>query len=942
MYLDNTYCSPSCLFPSRQEATETIMKTIESYPDHDILIAMRNLGKETLLCEVALRFQEWIYVPEKFYSTLEILGAPNVFDCSNFSNRIRVVPFHKLSRRFVEKLNEKKQTIAILPTCLYVGIEARPYENDDNIVIVPYSDHSSFSELKEFVSFLKPKRIIPVVNGTSRGPFGMSIANRADMSVFSEFTDSQNSWTKKIEVPLSVQAYMENRTLQNNPMQQKGVKRKKKSASFAQPKKPKRGVMYDSPIASKQGTSPKKNTPNAKTAFPVPSLKTSTPSVQTARQNLFGGINKAALEELEGTKKANDTVEGDLVNCSIDKIDSVDNYPNQMTGIDANDNVAQSQGFQQMFESFEIQFDDSFKFHAVEEVLSDIIPYVDTCGIQAKNTARNPQVEEIHAGANNVDGVKEVSTTVGERANETDLENANHEQVDQIVPNSNIRTHHLLKSQLKESERKDSSDKNNCVEIWILDTQKHFMSVGVPEPGKKGKGKCKDAKNVNDNCSNVEEECVPESSENSENSECLLNGLAETLTPKTKRKDTPNPNNFKAVVSFSPSVSNKIDRAPRHELHQSLIENFLRPISDKDQNQTRSKYFPGRESKNNKRKTEPRKEKSKYFTDGNLETEDESSGVTPTKIVQEDMMVEESLIVVSSSSEYYSNDVDCSIDSDLLLTTEDEQVSMDKTTKTQILELSTVKKGVDNEVKSNRAQTRSNPKVKSLAPELTNTKQTGDKMEICVVSDEFQDSQSQGSTLTSYKTAEEESNFQARTTISAEEESNFQARTTISAEDKNRSQGRATKNDEDKNKSQARTTKNDEDKNKSQARTTNSAEDKNRSPPRGSSVSRKEDKENENTTKDWFLESLNLTPRRAYSADQTNSDTSPVMEETSYESEYNECTSTRCIQCELNVFRRVLLVNRRSNDKYTRLPKVFKANFVVKGINRRRMGTSDG
>lgn len=201
-----------------------------------------------------MRFKEWIYVPPRQFTTLEILEAPNVFDTASTDHRIRVVPFNRVSRAFAEKVNEEKPTIVILPTALYVGIDAWPYENVENVYIVPYSDHSSFPELKEFVSYLKPKKIIPVVRKMARGPFGINISDRADMSMLSQASES--SWNKKIEIPLSVQAFMDNRSIWDSSQNCFGKKRKKPSntrkPSFV--KKVKRGVEYESPRAN--GLSP--------------------------------------------------------------------------------------------------------------------------------------------------------------------------------------------------------------------------------------------------------------------------------------------------------------------------------------------------------------------------------------------------------------------------------------------------------------------------------------------------------------------------------------------------------------------------------------------------------------------------------------------------------------------------------------------------------------
>ena len=37
-----------------------------------------------------------------------------------------------------------KPTIAILPTALYSGVKGEPFANQDDIFLVPYSDHSSY------------------------------------------------------------------------------------------------------------------------------------------------------------------------------------------------------------------------------------------------------------------------------------------------------------------------------------------------------------------------------------------------------------------------------------------------------------------------------------------------------------------------------------------------------------------------------------------------------------------------------------------------------------------------------------------------------------------------------------------------------------------------------------------------------------------------------
>ena len=242
-----------CCFPTRNEATDTIIDIIQAHPEHDIVLGLRSLGKETLLFKIAMTLKEWISVPSKFYESLQLLNAPDVFQNNDSSCRIRVEPFHKISNKFIENLNAKHKTVAILPTAIYCGIDARPFENNDNVFVVPYSDHSSYTELMQFVSFLKPCKIIPVVSGSARGPFGLSISDRANMSRFDKYLNVTSTAATQ-PVPDTVLRFMKGRALVPLENVKHSGKRKKRLMSAAGGvKKVRKGVVYeDSPEKSSE------------------------------------------------------------------------------------------------------------------------------------------------------------------------------------------------------------------------------------------------------------------------------------------------------------------------------------------------------------------------------------------------------------------------------------------------------------------------------------------------------------------------------------------------------------------------------------------------------------------------------------------------------------------------------------------------------------------
>ena len=187
IYLDNTFCSPECRFPTQREARQTILDIIKQHRHYNIVLGMRKLGKEKLLAWLGLSLKEWISIPGEMYARIQTLELPNVFRISDKTSRIRVEPFHLASTKMLKRWNEARRTIVILPTAIYTGIGGIPYANQKDMFVVPYSDHSSYPELMEFVSKLRPCAVVPIVSSKTRGPFGVDISSRADMSCFDKY-----------------------------------------------------------------------------------------------------------------------------------------------------------------------------------------------------------------------------------------------------------------------------------------------------------------------------------------------------------------------------------------------------------------------------------------------------------------------------------------------------------------------------------------------------------------------------------------------------------------------------------------------------------------------------------------------------------------------------------------------------------------------------------
>ncbi|XP_066559762.1 5' exonuclease Apollo isoform X1 [Amia ocellicauda] len=189
LYLDDTNCDPSRTLPSRQQATQQIKEIIRKHPLHNIIIGLYELGKETLLVELAMEFKTWVEVSPERLQTLQALNLPDVFTTEPGAGRIRVVSHSEIRSSSLVLWNREHPTLAILPTSRPLAV-IHPC-----MYVVPYSDHSSFQELEDFVAALRPASLVPIV-GTCIPHFSALL--------------SPSKATRDVFVPDSVRQFMMN------------------------------------------------------------------------------------------------------------------------------------------------------------------------------------------------------------------------------------------------------------------------------------------------------------------------------------------------------------------------------------------------------------------------------------------------------------------------------------------------------------------------------------------------------------------------------------------------------------------------------------------------------------------------------------------------------------------------------------------------------------
>lgn len=193
MFLDTTYCNPKFVFPSQEESIDYVASVVERVESECnandgsdkvlFLVATYVIGKEKILLELARRFKRKICVDARKMEVLRVLGygESGEFTEDGLESNIHVVGWNVLGEtwpyfrpnfvRMKEVMAEKggsySKVVGFVPTGWTYEVKRSRFavksKGSLQIHLVPYSEHSNYEELREYVKFLKPKRVVPTV-----------------------------------------------------------------------------------------------------------------------------------------------------------------------------------------------------------------------------------------------------------------------------------------------------------------------------------------------------------------------------------------------------------------------------------------------------------------------------------------------------------------------------------------------------------------------------------------------------------------------------------------------------------------------------------------------------------------------------------------------------------------------------------------------------------
>ncbi|CAG4932463.1 unnamed protein product [Colias eurytheme] len=180
IYLDTTYCNPRYDFPTQDQSLEMALyhlrqkktmleKAGKKFSSVLIVCGTYTIGKEKFFLGMARRVGCSVWACPEKDRVLRAVEGRSFSHAPPHSCQLHVVPMRDLTHEKLKSYLDSLQgafseVVAFKPSGWENGKNSCVEKDSVTIYGIPYSEHSSFSEMIRFVKFLKPKQVVPTVD----------------------------------------------------------------------------------------------------------------------------------------------------------------------------------------------------------------------------------------------------------------------------------------------------------------------------------------------------------------------------------------------------------------------------------------------------------------------------------------------------------------------------------------------------------------------------------------------------------------------------------------------------------------------------------------------------------------------------------------------------------------------------------------------------------
>lgn len=224
LFLDTTYCDPSYDFPSQKDVIEfavaKTMDVVSRNPNTMVAVGTYTIGKERICTAIADALDCRMFAERDKTAILGCLedGTLDERLTSKASDaRLHVLRMNQLGLTELDSYLDAfrpryDHLVAFEPTGWTHNRKTltlsnlRPKASSRHVTVyaVPYSEHSSYSEMKRFVQFVRPGKIVPTVNN------GNAAARKKMEELFRAWQSSPLKSPTKIQIQRPLDQWLDN------------------------------------------------------------------------------------------------------------------------------------------------------------------------------------------------------------------------------------------------------------------------------------------------------------------------------------------------------------------------------------------------------------------------------------------------------------------------------------------------------------------------------------------------------------------------------------------------------------------------------------------------------------------------------------------------------------------------------------------------------------
>lgn len=182
VYLDTTYCDAAYTFPKQNESIRNILNIVQAELQKEppfnkplLVFGAYGIGKEKVYMSVAEMLQKKVWVDKTRWKTIMCydwdINDKAMVTTDKSATNIHVVSMNQINFNNFYNIRNKNgfafsHVVGFSPTGWTHKSSGLivPRTKDGNVIYdVPYSEHSSFNELKDFIKRMRPRYVIPTV-----------------------------------------------------------------------------------------------------------------------------------------------------------------------------------------------------------------------------------------------------------------------------------------------------------------------------------------------------------------------------------------------------------------------------------------------------------------------------------------------------------------------------------------------------------------------------------------------------------------------------------------------------------------------------------------------------------------------------------------------------------------------------------------------------------